>query len=563
MTQKFLDQAGLVALWAKIKALINTVSNSIGNGALKVSSNSGTATQATTMNEASDKTLQIKGDGTWITGAVSGSANAAAITLSHGGPSTGSALTTSNGTASAVPNAGTEVTVLTGVTASADSKGHITGVSTTRQKIKTPNNGELSINTKVGSTTTEVADFTADQAENDSITFEQGTNVTLTPDTTNKKITVAHATPSGASAQSTAVFKKLKWDSQGHIIGTADVTNSDLPVPVNDGTFSVKTKVGTAAAVTAADFTANQSGADDITFIQGKNIVLTTDTTNRTITITASDAPEQVAPNDATLTVNGDTGSQAAFSADEESAKDLSIVGDTTFIGTAVTSGTDETIVTVSHKNPTGGSVITEPTTTPTTYNAANSAHKLLSGFALTANNGHVTAVTPTYMRIENATESMPGLMSAADKAALNGMQKAIATALTSAITPKGSITAADLNSQKSTLLTSTGLGDLYQLSSPLVIGPAQSGDTAGSYIDFVEGGSLTQNNTVRHEIPAGSYVMVVNTGTESNPNYKFDIVSGLYDSSFLNRAIPVDTSDPDYDGPNTTEDPTVDSICV
>lgn len=469
MTQKFLDQAGLVALWAKIKALITTVSNSIGNGALKVSSNSGTATQATTMNQSSDKTLQIKGDGTWISGAVSGSADAAVVTLSHDGPSTGSALTTSNGAASAVPNAGTEVTVLTGVTASADSKGHITGVSTTRQKIKTP----------------------------------------------------------------------------------------------NDGTFSVKTKVGTAAAVTAADFTADQASADDITFIQGKNIVLTTDTTNRTITITASDAPEQVAPNDATLTVQGDTGSQAAFSADEESAKDLSIIGDNTLIETAVTSGTDETIVTVSHKTPTGGSAISEPTTTPSTYNAANSSHKLLSSLTLTANNGHITAVTPTYMRIENATESMPGLMSAADKAALNGMQKAIATALTSAITPKGSISAANLNSQKSTLLTSTGLGDLYQLSSPLVIGPAQSGDTAGSYTDFVEGGSLTQNNTVRHEIPAGSYVMVVNTGTESNPNYKFDIVSGLYDSSFLNRAIPVDTDDPDYDGPNTTEDPTIESICV
>lgn len=470
MTQKFLDQAGLVALWAKIKALINTVSNSIGNGALKVSSNSGTATQATTMNEASDKTLQIKGDGTWVSGAVSGSANAAVVTLSHGGPSTGSALTTSNGAASAVPSAGTEVTVLTGVTASADSKGHITGVSTTRQKIKTP----------------------------------------------------------------------------------------------NDGTFSVKTKVGTAAAVTAADFTADQASADDITFVQGKNIVLTTDTANRTITITASDAPEQVAPNDATLTVNGNTGTQVAFSADSSTDKDLSINGDNTLIATTVTSATDETVVTVSHKTPTGGSVITEPTTTTTTYNAANSAHKLLAGLSLTANNGHVTAVTPTYMRIENATESMPGLMSAADKAALNGMQQAIANALTSAITPRGSKTSTEFVTwYNEGPLDSQDLGSLYQLTSPLVIGAAQSGDVTMSYQNFVEGASLTNNGTERHEIPAGSYIMVVNTGTASNPEYKLDIVSSLYDFSQVLKAIPIDTNDLDYDGPNTTEDPTVDSICV
>jgi len=56
---------------------------------------------------------------------------------------------------------------------------------------------------------------------------------------------------------------------------------------------------------------------------------------------------------------------------------------------------------------------------------------------------------------------------------------------------------------------------------------------------------------------------MVVNTGTASNPEYKLDIVSSLYDFSQVLKAIPVNTDDIDYDGPNTTEDPTVDSICV
>jgi hypothetical protein len=128
-----------------------------GNKALKVASGSGTATTAITMNEGSaDKTLTITGDGTWITGAVSGSTGAATVTLSHGTPSTGSALTTSNGTASAYA-LNTEYTVVTGVTVSADSKGHITGVTTTRQKIK-------DTNTTVGSGITMTGYSKADSA---------------------------------------------------------------------------------------------------------------------------------------------------------------------------------------------------------------------------------------------------------------------------------------------------------------------------------------------------------------------------------------------------------------
>lgn len=74
--------------------------------------------------------------------------------------------------------------------------------------------------------------------------------------------------------------------------GVAQILNKPtIPSAANNGTFSVKTKVGSATAVTAADFTANQSTADDITFVQGENITLTTDTTNRTITIASNGAP--------------------------------------------------------------------------------------------------------------------------------------------------------------------------------------------------------------------------------------------------------------------------------
>lgn len=111
----------------------------VGNKALVISSNSGTATNAITMNEASaDKTLQIKGDGTWISGAVTGNAGAAVVTLSHGNAGTGSNMTTSYGTA-ANYTAGVEFEVLSGVTVAADTKGHVTGVSASKQKVIVPN----------------------------------------------------------------------------------------------------------------------------------------------------------------------------------------------------------------------------------------------------------------------------------------------------------------------------------------------------------------------------------------------------------------------------------------
>lgn len=68
-----------------------------------------------------------------------------------------------------------------------------------------------------------------------------------------------------------------------------DLTNKPtIPAAANNGTFSIKTKVGSNTAVVASDFTANQSSADDITFIQGSNVTLTTDATNRTITISST-----------------------------------------------------------------------------------------------------------------------------------------------------------------------------------------------------------------------------------------------------------------------------------
>lgn len=68
-----------------------------------------------------------------------------------------------------------------------------------------------------------------------------------------------------------------------------DLSNKPtIPAAAANGTYTVKTLVGS-TTTNVSDFTANQSSADDITFIQGTNVTLTTDTTNRTVTIAAKD----------------------------------------------------------------------------------------------------------------------------------------------------------------------------------------------------------------------------------------------------------------------------------
>lgn len=71
---------------------------SVYNTAINLASNTGTATQAFTLNSSSARTVTISGDGTYITGAVSGSANAATVTLSHATTITAGTVGTSSAT---------------------------------------------------------------------------------------------------------------------------------------------------------------------------------------------------------------------------------------------------------------------------------------------------------------------------------------------------------------------------------------------------------------------------------------------------------------------------------
>ena len=92
-------------------------------------------------------------------------------------------------------------------------------------------NGTYTVKTLVGSTTTNVSDFTANQSSADDVTFVQGSNVTITPDTTNRKITIAAkdttysaATTSAAGLMSASDKTKLNNIESGAQVHKAPTT---------------------------------------------------------------------------------------------------------------------------------------------------------------------------------------------------------------------------------------------------------------------------------------------------------------------------------------------------
>lgn len=122
------------------------------------------------------------------------------------------------------------------------------------------------------------------------VTVKDGHSVQFDANITPGKAVVSTTANQGLSSdQKSAARANIGAGTSSFSGSYNDLTNKPTIPTVNDATFSIKTKVGTASAVTAADFTANQSSADDITIIQGSNVTLTTDATNRTVTIAATD----------------------------------------------------------------------------------------------------------------------------------------------------------------------------------------------------------------------------------------------------------------------------------
>lgn len=84
----------------------------------------------------------------------------------------------------------------------------------------------------------------------------------------------------------------------------SDLSGTPTIPTVNDATYSVKTEVN-GTSTTVSDFTANQSSADDVTFVQGTNITLTPDATNKKITINSANTTYQLSST--TSGTNGNT----------------------------------------------------------------------------------------------------------------------------------------------------------------------------------------------------------------------------------------------------------------
>lgn len=134
-------------------------------------------------------------------------------------------------------------------------------------------NGTYSVKTKVGDTTTTVSDFTANQSTADDVTFVQGSNITLTPDATNRKITIASTdtnttytfangtngftvTPSGGSAQTVTVTPSIT----NNVTGSAAWTAADKIMMTNAASGNVAKQSGYGVSTTAP----SSSSGDDV-----------------------------------------------------------------------------------------------------------------------------------------------------------------------------------------------------------------------------------------------------------------------------------------------------------
>lgn len=155
--------------------------------------------------------------------------------------------------------------LVTGVNLQRDAKGHVTGV--TVNSIQMPANPNTDTNQKV--TAKNSSGTAVDFGANSTVEIAPGANVTVTPDTTNKKIVIASTHPAitGAATQ-TSGFYKIATDGYGHVNGTAAVTKTDitkLGIPDANTTVSTSANEGLKVVKTGHDYKIDIDTA--ITFI--------------------------------------------------------------------------------------------------------------------------------------------------------------------------------------------------------------------------------------------------------------------------------------------------------
>ncbi len=348
--KKYLDYDGLLYFWSKIKARFDGAISSItGDGSsttityTKVDGTTGTfITKDTTYSEATTDAagLMSAADKTKLNGIATG-ANKTTVDSSLSSSSTNPVQNKVINTALAAkaPLASPALTgTPTAPTAAAGT--NTTQIATTafvKSAVDTSASGLKIFKTvKVGDTS-----IAADSAT-DTLTLEAGDNVTLTPDATNDKVTIAatdttysEATTDAAGLMSAADKTKLNGiatgankttvDSslsststnpvQNKVINTALVAKAPLASPALTGTPTAPTaaagtntaQIATTAFVKAAVDTASaavrsfskvkvgsttveaDSATDTLTLEAGANVTITPDATNDKVTIAATD----------------------------------------------------------------------------------------------------------------------------------------------------------------------------------------------------------------------------------------------------------------------------------
>ena len=125
-------------------------------------------------------------------------------------------------------------------------------------------------NVKVGSSTI------AADAKTDTLELAAGTNISLTADTTNDKVTITNSTPNVTTTTAGLMSATDKTKLNGIATGAQVNQNafSHVTVTYNSG--------GSQASINAGSVT------DTVKFVEGTNITLTPNTTNKTVTITNS-----------------------------------------------------------------------------------------------------------------------------------------------------------------------------------------------------------------------------------------------------------------------------------
>lgn len=254
-------------------------------------------------------------------------------------------------------------------------------------------------NIAVGSTTI------AADAKTDTLTLAAGSNVTIAPDTASDKITIsATDTKYSAATTSTAglmsAADKQKLDG---ISASADVNqNAFSNVTVGSTTIAADTTTGT------------------LTLVAGSNVTITPDAATDKITIAATD----------TKYSNATTGTSGLMSATDKAKLDgITASADSVSFSRSLASGIKVGTITINGT----ATDLYAPTNTDTTYSDMKGAttstagtHGLVPAPAAGAATRYLrsdgTWQVPPNTTYSTATTSANGLMSAADKAKLDGI---------------------------------------------------------------------------------------------------------------------------------------------